>query len=202
MYPLNQMYKANEDINFSYHIMNKTGFLVSNISTSCEFHLYNQKSTEIFEDNLKFKSTDFYIDVNKSLFNTIGEYSWYLNCNGTKGAGFVFSNFEIIQENQDYESNYLLLLGVIAICAFLIFIAFNLDATHVILKFGLILLTLFILKIIPAITAIGNGMTGIGFLKIYNRTLIVIIVWFVIYFTWEGVFRPFAEKKNWIKKRK
>lgn len=83
-YPKVDILKQNRNINFNFHIFNiSNGVPISNVTTGCAFHLFNQTNDIIYTTTLRTIFTDFdlVVTVNGGNFSKIGDYSYVVHCN-------------------------------------------------------------------------------------------------------------------------
>ena len=95
------------DFKLHFHVYNTSGFLKTNTSTNCSFHLYDKYGNHIIENEaVEFDSNgvDFKIDLNKSILNYIGEYSYIMGCNCSKEGGFVSVPFAVTRDGRDTDT--------------------------------------------------------------------------------------------------
>lgn len=107
-YPMFETYKLNGDIEFLFHVYNKSnGLIMTNETTSCIFDLYNQSGAEIYssipiiDTNLR----EFETTIIGTNFSSIGTYSYMIDCNTSSLGGFSSVVFEITHDGRDSESS-------------------------------------------------------------------------------------------------
>ena len=109
-------YNINEEITLNFHIFNSTGFVVDNTTTSCHMHTFNQ-SAHLEKVNLKFDNDlDFEFNLNRSLYQTPGTYTYILYCNNSE-AGFLSNSFIMNDIGEEKPNN---IGSIISISIFII----------------------------------------------------------------------------------
>jgi hypothetical protein len=104
-YPLVDNLYQNQDHEFYFHIFNiSNGLPVSNLTTSCQFHLYNESSGEhmlnktlVYNQHLNV-TNEFEIEVTGGNFSQLGTYSYIVQCNSSVLGGFNNVQFNVIEK--------------------------------------------------------------------------------------------------------
>ena len=109
--------RQNENFIANFHVFNKsTGLLLTNDSTSCEFHLYNNGGNHILIVNqfeFDIGDRDFEIEVNKGNFTRLGAYSYVVQCNTTNLGGFASVGIEVTAdgfESKTFPTQFFIIL--------------------------------------------------------------------------------------------
>jgi len=112
-YPKFQYFKHGVDLELYFHVHDSNSTILTDSTTECLFHLYNQ-SEHIIEDSMSFYSP---IDFEYDLGNTrdVGVYTYLVYCNNTDEAGFVSGGFEITQSGKAIENDYQVISVIIII---------------------------------------------------------------------------------------
>ena len=106
-YPKITHFPYGADIKLHFHVYNGSGFLKTNSSVNCSFHLYDKYGSHIVENEyVEFDSNgvDFQVKLNKSILSYIGEYSYILGCNCSKEGGFVSVPFAVTRDGRDTDT--------------------------------------------------------------------------------------------------
>lgn len=120
--------KQNQDFTFNFHVFNvSNGYPISNTSTSCSFHLYNQTGFPLIESMVTHATTDVInewdITVEGNNFSSIGQYGYLIQCNNSVSnlGGFVNAGIEVTPNGQEFSiEKSISYLGFISICILLL----------------------------------------------------------------------------------
>ena len=112
----NFMFDENFLLHFHVHDSNNT--LLTNLTTQCEFHLFNRTGEHIIvQTHMLFDNDtgDFFVEINTSAANIVGDYGYLVYCNSTAPQwGTLSTGFEITRRQQD-EGEVLQAVGVVFI---------------------------------------------------------------------------------------
>jgi len=125
--------KQNQDFEFSFHVFNiSDGVPITDISTTCQFHLYNNSGNHLFENNsIKYEIdhgsvNEWEVKVDGGNFSQLGSYSYIVQCNSTGLGGFESVEFEVTGTGQEFtQPKAILFLGLMALLIFLFIIIFK-----------------------------------------------------------------------------
>lgn len=98
---INDSYKENSTILFPYHVFNQSnGTQMTNITTSCTFHLINSTGEHIFVNNFKvpYNSAEMEFEqiITSTNYSKPGEYTNMFSCNTSYNAGFTQQSYTIL----------------------------------------------------------------------------------------------------------
>jgi len=199
------------DFDINIHVFNSTGSAVTNTSTNCTIHIYNRTGHEVYDKDAKYLNEDFYWTLDRNITNKADEYAYIVYCKN-KEDGFASGTFVMGYEDTEPIFYLGIVLGLVALIAIVLSIAFKLDSTHapiimflIWLSFGLVVLLASYLHQLTIITLMP--ITIISLLEtLYTVSvilLIVISVYFMIYYlttVLEYLKGQAANKKWWTKK--
>ena len=104
---------------FYWHVFNTTS-LLTNVSTSCTYHLYSKfaEGEHIYTQNPVTKFTndrDFEVSINGANFSTQGEYCDLIECNTSTQTGGLERCFIVTQNGYDFtiQKVYLYIIGLL-----------------------------------------------------------------------------------------
>lgn len=125
--------KQNTDFHFHFHVFNiSDGVPITDISTTCQFHLYNNSGNHLFENNsIKYEIdhgsvNEWEVKVDGGNFSQLGSYSYIVQCNSTGLGGFESVEFEVTGTGQEFtQPKAILFLGLMALLIFLFIIIFK-----------------------------------------------------------------------------
>jgi hypothetical protein len=138
-FPNFEVFDINKPIVLHFHVFNSNATPVTNITTKCGIHTYDQ-SSHIEISNLTFDNTyDFEHSLNLSKYTT-GIYSYIMQCNGTQD-GMVSTSFELTSTGkvEDKSTRPLFLYFVIGLSLLLLIIGFNIEDKSMIAISGAIM---------------------------------------------------------------
>jgi hypothetical protein len=90
-YPQIEFYKSG-NVTLMFFVHNSSGFAMTNTTSSCRMHYYNNLGVELLDDvNLSADDTDadFVYVLNNTSLTLPGQYIFYTYCNSSTEAGFV-----------------------------------------------------------------------------------------------------------------
>lgn len=110
--------KQYEAHDFYWHVFNSTK-LISNVSVSCDFHLYDNRHNSgehIFvESKPKYTATrDFEAAANKYNFSNLGKYSYLIECNSSSQAGGIEGEFYVTPTGEESRIGFYIFLFILA----------------------------------------------------------------------------------------
>lgn len=85
------------------HVFNATnGLFVTNLTTSCYAHFYNNSGSHIVEEKMSFDSNllEFELLIGGGNFTNQGEYGYIIFCNTSTSGGFVGGNFWVTKTGE------------------------------------------------------------------------------------------------------
>lgn len=201
VYPKIEYIPLNSIISLHFHVYNSSGFLLKNDTVDCEIHVYNSTGNHIQEDNLSFDSNevDFYIQLNETIVNNEGKYSYIIHCNNSE-AGFISTNFEIRKNdrNNPFEMTYLIaLLSLLIFVGFIMFFFKHIQLKeHWFLKIFLQFIILFMgfvslfIGYMALIDTGINAMLQLGGIYIFLIfTILIVLIFYFIYYMVERSIR-------------
>ena len=105
------------DFDFYWHVFNTTK-LLTNISTSCTYHLYSkfEEGEHIYTNNLVTKFTndrDFEVSLKGANFTEVGEYCDLIECNTSTQTGGLERCFIVTTTGIDLSSSFFWLILVL-----------------------------------------------------------------------------------------
>jgi len=106
IYPKNDYFVYEQDFTLHFHAYNSTGYLLTNDTTVCNLHVYNETGNHVYETDMLFdgNGVDFYYIMSGSKFTHTGEYGYLIHCNSDTESGFISSNFLIANGSPMGES--------------------------------------------------------------------------------------------------
>lgn len=98
-YPKQPIFLLNNPDKLHIHVMNSTGYLLTNATTTCLLHIYNDTGNHVVEANMTYDSNliDFFYNLPETITSQAEVYSYIINCYNGKEAGYVSTTFEISQ---------------------------------------------------------------------------------------------------------
>ncbi len=122
--PKQDVIKANTDVTVNIHVFNTTtGKLVTNDSTSCLIHLYNELGDHIAYDTMAFSpnNIDFSLDIDKGNFSAGKNVGFVIQCNTTNTGGFVSGGVLVTKTGLELtEAQAIIYLFTILVLIFLL----------------------------------------------------------------------------------
>lgn len=118
-------YPQNAEIYLHFHVVNSTLSIMTNETTDCFIHVYDNLGAHIVEDNLSFSENgiDFEIDFNQT--QRIGEYGYIVQCeNDEDERGIVSTQFFVTKSGKDESINSGTLLTTIPFLLFFMILWF------------------------------------------------------------------------------
>ena len=163
-FPKFDVLQKDTDFEFNFHIFNiTTGFLLTNSSSSCSFHLFIDTGEHSFMNhNIDFDPghIDFVIRVGKGNFSNTGDYSYIIQCNDSRIGGFDSIGFEVT-ETGTASANYFVAVYIMIFLAWILLIIGLLKHEYTFIALSGILMTVF------GVFVLING------LDIFNNTLTI-----------------------------
>ena len=150
-----------EDFIFDIHVVNQsTGYPITDATSSCKFHLYNETGGHQLLMDMGFTDGDFEITIDGNNF-TRGRYSYLINCNDSRIGGFIEQGFDVTTTGFSSKSTYYFLIIILSF-GVIIFGLIIKDAPVTILgTFGLYFFGLYVL--FNGIDGIKDGVTTWAF---------------------------------------
>lgn len=99
-----------------FHIFNSTNAPLTNETTDCMIHVYNDTGSHVVEDELSYRGNyDFEYEINDTVFNSLGIYTFIVWCNSTNDErGFISTNFEVTGNgNEPQLPSYLIAIIIL-----------------------------------------------------------------------------------------
>lgn len=125
-FPKFGVFEQGKEFELHFHVHNSTNFLLTNETTSCTIHIYNDVGLHIIEQDIAYdlNTTDFSYTFNKSMADIQGSYTYIVNCNSTTEAGFISNSFKITEsgELQVFDIGNVLIVSILVILFFLVLI--------------------------------------------------------------------------------
>lgn len=120
-YPKEDVFIFGKVADFHYHIFDGNNYVVTNESTDCYMHLYNNTGNHLLEVDLSFDSNDidFYYEVNQSIVTVPGQYTVIVWCNNTQDAGYLSYAVEFNRVGHSVDNGHYLALAVVFIIMFI-----------------------------------------------------------------------------------
>lgn len=207
IYSKDEIFKADTNLSLHYHVFNSSNYLLANTQYNCTAHILNENQIHVYEGNLinNGNNIDKLVNIDgKNL--SIGFYTVNLWCNSSSQAGFLSNYFYITQDgledNTDSKFTFVLLFGILLVISFLLILAFKLDEVHKILKTFILLITIYLVLMIPrALVVLINNEISKDLLKYYTF-FITIVTWYILfYFIWSiaEYYGKTAEIKRFLK---
>lgn len=192
--PQAEYVKQNEDIQSNIHIFNlSSGILMTNVTTTCLFHIYNKSGNHIASEDMDYEDTDddFYLNIDGNNFSELGFLSFIIQCNTSNEGGFV-SGSVIVTESGEVETEarsiklIAALLGLLIIAGLFLVFAFKLDEEHYIIKIFFMIMSLITLTVIPQVIIKGLSYAEENLTKIplWAFYIFAIYVFFYIFYNW------------------
>lgn len=145
-YPKQPFFLINNPDELHVHVMNSTGYLLTNATTTCLLHVYNDTGNHLLAANMSFDTNqiDFVYALPAGITGKAGIYSYVINCQNTKEAGYLSTTFEIAQSNaQDQTAGMPLAALILVPMLFGIMLligSFMFGEDHAVLKIALFLI--------------------------------------------------------------
>lgn len=152
-YPKQPFFLANQPDKLHFHVHNSTAYALTNATTTCLIHIYNETGNHVTEANMTFDSNgvDFFQILPEAITSKVGTYSYIVNCKNTQEAGYLSATFEIAHSSpQDNTAGMPLAALILVPMLFGILLligSFMFGEDHAVLKIALFLvayLTVFI----------------------------------------------------------
>lgn len=181
-----------DDYVLNFGVLDSDGGLLNNSLVDCSGNFYDVNGTNIFSGGL-VKSANF-IDhslvLNSSLIGNIGDHYYSVYCNASNGEfGYFSSVIGVTRTGLSYEDMFKVaisyIFGLSILLFLLLYIAFNLDKRHIVLKFFIVSLSIFLgITIIRAIYLLEPNSLSIDLTKYYMRFIKVYVVYVFLAFIW------------------
>ena len=137
-YPKYEYYPFNKDLELHFHVYNSTGHKRNDTFADCNIHLYDINGEQTFAITLSAASIDeFDVDLNTTVLNRTGFWSYIVECNTTNERGFVSTGFTINNNgsNETPSPIFMVIILLPLILGFLLMQwADNMSEQHGILK--------------------------------------------------------------------
>jgi hypothetical protein len=136
--------KSGSAFDIHVHVFNNTGYFVSNTTTNCSLHLYNESGEHVIRTAMTYDGIlDF--EVESIRLNASGLYTYSIFCVSTLGrGGFATDSFYVTATGHDDNNSDLTPLAALLIGVFLISVFFGIgahqfkdDEEHQILSYAL-----------------------------------------------------------------
>ena len=122
-YPQIDVKKQGQDFKFHTHVYNtSSGLLVTNVTTSCEIHIYNSSGSHVLESAMAWDSNnrDFKLDIAGTTFADSQMMSAIVTCNTSKVGGFVSFSFDVNPTGRELtQARSMLYIGLLSILVFM-----------------------------------------------------------------------------------
>lgn len=204
VYPKFDYFTYGNNITLHFHVHNSTGFLLDDNSSVCLIHLYDKNDLHILKDNLTFENPDYEIDLNTSVLNEEGAYTYIVSCETSIEAGFVSDSFIVSKypiTNEIYEGRILpslIALGILSF--FFLTIGLVLDNEHFFVKLLSFLMSLLYISLIGSSLIMPSFATLIKSIifSVGGATFLIIsyIGYYLIYYYYK---KKKKEKYEWAK---
>lgn len=209
-YPKLFSFEAGEPFKLHFHVYNETGYQLTNASTNCTIHIYDQVDSHIYKQNLTFDGIEW--EITNITINETGEYAYIVWCVNNRGVGGFSSDFfEMTTDGHPSGSNNWPLIAIILlplIFGFLLVYGASLfdPVEHFALR-----MFLFLIAVIMLFASVGLGLImserfllfpaledflGDFMLIAGWGVIILLILYWVIYFIYR-TFKEFQEKKEY-----
>jgi len=108
IYPENQVFIINQDIELHYHVANSTASVLQVTKYNCTAHVYNISNSHIVITNLTNNANNFdkELIINGTKLNKVGLYAINVWCNTNTQAGYLSHYIYITKDGKDpYNPN-------------------------------------------------------------------------------------------------
>ena len=209
--PKPEFFVLGQAAHLHFHVFNGSGHKAYD-QVNCTIHLYNNSGKHILEQNLSRDGNliDFYVDLNTSFTQTVGEIPYVVQCVDelSKQAGFFSGVFHVAKTGPSQNNENLLptILGIIGMGALLLYFMNSLDEEHILYKLIITVFFLGTLILIPSALINGQLLTQDNLLKMstwFMRIFFIYIVVYFIYSIWlKGVLLDIGVLKDKSKEKK
>ena len=180
-YPILDTVKLGDNVTLHFHIFNQSnGYAYRDgDDINCTLHVYDQYS-HIFIgwSNTWHDIFDIEFEINNTVLNYVGDYSYIIYCENDYQGGMDSIEFRVTKNGFDDDKTVFLTLifAVLGFCFVLLYIAFNLEKIHIFFKV-IILFTVIFIQIY-----LGSVVINLVFQTIYEPIGLVFynaILWFI-----------------------
>lgn len=181
-YPQYNYGKINENQSFIFYTFNSSNGMVVYEDIGCEFSIYSENNTPLFNEFNTASNKEFIFNVNGNNFTNIGTYSYLIWCNNSFTGGFVSSIININYNGKEPADNpiipAILIIIPILISIVFLFIASIIHEEHYILKHFL-----YVISIVPFFVSFNFGV--IALVRFYNIPEMIDLIGTTIW--WLGI---------------
>lgn len=131
--PSNMYFEAGQDYKYHVHVFNGSGYPLTNTTTSCRIHIYNEFGSHIAKSDMEFDEPfDWDFEVNESVMSNLGEGSYIIFCNDSSRGGFRADRYEITLDGEDDSSRdttagIVILLFCLSVIFFMLLLPFKIE---------------------------------------------------------------------------
>ena len=93
-YPSVEYLKLNQHFRIDINVLNTSGTIMTDTSTSCVFHLKNSSGDHLLKDNMSYDG-EFHYTINKTFLSEIGVKPYQIKCNTSNYGGIAAGTFEV-----------------------------------------------------------------------------------------------------------
>ncbi len=184
----NQIFiKQNQNYGFHVHAFNDSvgGGILTNTTTSCTIHLYNQSGNHIIQNSgtMSYSNADFSINILGDNFSTTGHYVWTVGCSNNDGWGYVSGYLKVTPDGLDDTPDTVSALGVLFFMLFIIIGLFFLGFVGNFNKFDIVNLCIrrgcFVTAIMLSMYTATLLLSVMSYANLYilSREMIFLITW-------------------------
>ncbi len=176
------------DFEFEFHVFNKSNGVPLIEGIDCFLHIYNSSGKHIYEgvDSTPSHTFDYSFDIRGTNF-THGTYGYIVSCNNSERGGFTSTYFDVTKDGRSLDTYDTrarsLIIGLGILSFILLFIAFNVDKDHYLLKLLCLFFSMFPLLLMPNVL-LNPYSANTSFLKLVLMFFRILVVYFFLYFNW------------------
>ena len=105
VYPKLEAYAAGVNATLHAHVFNNVGMPLTNATTNCTFHLYNQIDKHVLAVAMDWDVTEWEVDVNSSLM-VVGTHPYIIYCDNSTMGGFASGSFVVTTDGRNEEISF------------------------------------------------------------------------------------------------
>lgn len=187
-YPPNTHFEEGIPFNLTFMVHNSTGSLISD--ATCVFNLVDEgNNIVIYNTTLNVDPIGIqYLLMNETIVDNNGNFNYHVYCNNSE-EGFLVSGFHMTKTGLDEDTMYNLtisyIIGLSALFLILLYIVFNLDNKHIVLKFFIVSFVIYLGVSIPRVLYLLEPADIISdLIKYYLRLIYVFTVYVFLAFLW------------------
>lgn len=198
--PLTTYFEAGVGFNFTVHVFNSSGFLLTPTNTDCELEIHDKVVNFIIEENMNENGHKFFYFVNGSNISNVGTYSYLVYCNSTQTPnqyGFLNGNF-FVTNNGEPKSEDTFLVAVISLLPLILSLILIIGAAvmpkeHLAFRTGMMLFSLFggVASLVFAFMSVGKFYDFQDMISWMGTYQYIIAIMFFIFFVYLSIFMSF-----------